>query len=434
MIKNHSKIIFKIFVTYALTSFLILSLVAGIFFSFKPAKKIPRTIEQNIVLYLNTIEKEYFNPPTEENFFKVKNEFGIIFQNNFTKALAHQVGAPVHKRLLDEDDFLGDDLRLGRTKRFFYAYIPSQSGDKVWYFPLDNFPRGFHFPFIGIAISLIVILAFSFFTVRWMIRPINVLMKGISEISNGNLNYRIQTKSGNEFEIIAENFNSMTEKIEKMLKQKEHLVRDVSHELRSPLTRIQVASSLIENEKISLQIKQDVQAMDKMLSELLESYRFQEGKGKLHISKFNLKELIETLESEYKNNFLNFQTIFDSQQTEMIADALQIERVFRNIIENSIKYKKTNSKLFRIHVSAVNDQFQISFEDDGMGIHQQHLDHLFEPFYRVDEVRTPGHNGFGLGLSIVKSIIESHKGCIEIQSEKNQGTVVKITIPRLYNA
>lgn len=432
MIKNHSKIIFKIFLTYAFTSFLILSLVAGIFFSFKPAKKIPHTIEQNIILYLNTIEKEYFNPPTEESFFKVKNDFGIIYQNDNTKKWAEQVGAPVYRKFLDDDDFIGEDLRLGRTKRFFFAYIPSQSGNKIWYFPLDNFPRGFHFPFIGIAFALFVILAFSFFTVRWMIRPINILMNGVSEISKGNLKFRIKAKSGNEFEIIAENFNTMTEKIENMLMQKEQLIRDVSHELRSPLTRIQVASSLVENEKISQQIKQDVQSMDKLLTELLESYRFRDGKVNLHFSKFNIKELIQNLEVEYKNNFEIFQVFYETQQIEIEADALQIERVFRNILENSIKYKKSNSQFLKININFSNDRFYITFEDDGMGIHQHHLEHLFEPFYRVDDVRTPGQGGFGLGLSIVKSIIDSHRGQIQIQSVKDKGTIVQIILPREY--
>lgn len=426
MNKPRPKLLFRIFLTYLITTGIIIGVFAGLQHSFRPPKVIPKSLEKNIILYLESLEAKFLDTPSKETLKSIQDEYGVGYRSPHTKNWSDELGIPPERALHEDNDFTGESLRLGRNRGNFYAAVGEAPNLRIWFFPLDSLPRGFRFPFALIAGAIAIILSFSFLTIRWMMAPLNVLLKGTSEISKGNLKYRIPEHRKNEFGQIASGFNKMAEQIENMLKQKESLLMNVSHELRSPLTRIQVAASLITDNKLSEQIKSDVSSMDQMLSQVLNAYRLREGKIAIEKSRIELLSFLEQIATDYESSKIKINLDVPPTLT-LFADAHQIAQVIRNLIENSIKYNTRPLTEIAIQAHPQADQVEFCMTDNGPGIDPSHLNHVFDPFYQANQARTPGASGFGLGLSICKSIIEAHQGWIKIENRESSTPGIVIT-------
>ncbi|MCB0369523.1 MAG: HAMP domain-containing histidine kinase, partial [Bdellovibrionales bacterium] len=259
-------------------------------------------------------------------------------------------------------------------------------------------------------------------------KPLRILSKGVEQFAGGNLNYRIQISNKSDFFNLSEAFNQMAVKIQKMLSAKEILLRDVSHELRSPLTRMNVAVDLLEDAKIKSILKDDIHKMEHMIQTLLESYKLKQNDIKLKKTNSNLVELLELIAKDYRSPQCEIN--IESPAICMVdLDVMQIERVLINLIENAIKYSAKETVIININLTQRKGHTELKFSDNGIGIEQENLNQLFEPFFRVNQARTPDGGGFGLGLSIVKSIVESHGGKISVESTIHHGTTFLITLP-----
>lgn len=268
-------------------------------------------------------------------------------------------------------------------------------------------------------ITLIIVLLY--FLLRSLFSPLKELSAAVHSIGEGNYDVKLPEQRNDELGELSNSVSEMSQKISASIKSKEQLLIDVSHELRSPLTRIKLG---LEVGSPKERIQEDIYEMEKMISSLLENYRFDAGYNKISPQITEISQLIKETADEYtQQNRLVLQ--LPPENIYVLADMDKMQIVFRNIIDNALKY---SSDIVNISVKKQNNFAVIAFEDKGSGISQQDLNNIFEPFYRADPSRSRKTGGFGLGLSISKKIIDAHKGEISISSNLNQGTKVIIKL------
>ncbi len=282
-------------------------------------------------------------------------------------------------------------------------------------FTLDFFNTEKAVALLILFISVIIILLY--FLLRKLFKPLKQLSSAVQQIGDGNYNIKLPVERRDELGELAESINEMSGKINNSIKAKEQLLMDVSHELRSPLTRIKLGLELDSSKE---KIEEDVKEMERMVTSLLENYRTDTSFATLKLENVEVVNLMEDTISEYSDSE---RISFNKSQPEVYlnADFEKLQIVFRNLIDNSLKY---STGVVEITISRKQGEVWISVKDNGTGISQEDLAYVFEPFYRADRSRSRSTGGFGLGLSICKKIIDAHKAEIKIISKVNEGTEV----------
>ena len=275
----------------------------------------------------------------------------------------------------------------------------------------------------------------------------------MQQIADGNLDYQLPVSENcdNEISEIYKNYEDMRlrlkesieEKIEQE-KQNKELISNISHDLKTPITAIKgyvegiidgVADTPEKQEKYIRTIYNKANDMDKLINELTTYSKFDNNRIPYNFHKLNVadyfRDCVEEvgLDLESKNITLNYSNIVDPD-TMVIADPEQMKRVINNIIGNSVKYMdKTKEKgVIDIRILDQVDSIQVEIEDNGKGIAQKDLGNIFERFYRTDSSRNSSTGGSGIGLSIVKKIIEDHGGYIWATSKEGEGTCMHFVL------
>lgn len=414
------KLLIRIFFTFMLTAVVIIGGLGLLVHSLKPDHGLSPVAEKNAIFYLSGLQQKLSGSLSEEGIKNLYKDLNLYTRVEGFEALADKQGLPTFSEIEKEDERYSQKVAIGKHRNYFFAELKGASPRAVWFISADEIPRGFAFPFVAVAGFIFLILIMSFLTIRWMMSPIKVLMNGVKQIAMGDLKYRIKTRQGGEFQVLGEAFNKMADGLEKMVVAKEQLLRDVSHELRSPLTRVGVAVDLLKDEAIKVSIKEDLKKMEELVSEILESYRLREGASSLKKSSTDLAELVAHVVEDYKDAAPG--VIYEGvTNASVLIDPMQIERVLRNLIENAIKYTKPHSSATKVTLSKSGHNWLLKVKDDGVGISEKDVAHIFEPFYRADTARSPGKSGFGLGLAIAKTIVEAHGGNLTVTSQLGQG-------------
>jgi len=227
------------------------------------------------------------------------------------------------------------------------------------------------------------------------------------------------------------------QKLDSMRKQ---FVADVSHELRTPLTTIKSYVETLMSDDIDdnarnrfLQVvNKEVDRMVRLVKDLLLLSNLDSNKYAMKKETIDLKKMLTDVVSNMRllayNKSQQLYTKFCEEDITVEGDADKLEQVFINVINNSIKYTPNNGKI-EISAALVGDKAIVTITDNGIGIPREDIEKVFERFYRVDKARSRELGGTGLGLSICKEIVSAHKGTIEIESELNRGTSVRICLP-----
>ncbi len=282
---------------------------------------------------------------------------------------------------------------------------------------------------IFLLLFLTIVLIASYLFIRSVLSPLRSLRKGVDNIGAGNLSYEVSVKKNDELGMLSRAFNAMTQRIREMIHARDQLLLDVSHELRSPITRMKVALEFLPGDKNKQNIADDLAEMESMITEILENERFRNGKGHLNLEQCNLADLLKEVAGDYSGQAPGLRFTELPQRLPATVDKPRVKMVFKNIIENAVKFSKPDSKPIEIGASIRDKRIVITFRDDGIGIAEQELPYLFEPFYRVDRSRSKQSGGYGLGLSLCKKIMDAHRGDISITSEVGQGTAVSLIFP-----
>lgn len=278
--------------------------------------------------------------------------------------------------------------------------------------------------------------------------PLYILAGGVHEIRDGNLDYRITYVQEDEFRPVCEDFNEMAvrlkESVDRMQaqeKSRRELIAGISHDLRSPLTSIQAyveglldgVARTPESQKRYLEtIKQKAEDLAHIISHLfllskMELGEYPENPQRLSLDE-KISETVSALQEEYERQGLEIHTTLIPANIN--ADPVYLHRILMNILENSLKYKKEGKANLWICLEEMPDGYRLSFTDDGPGVDQAALPHLFEVFYRNDPSRQNPGKGSGVGLAIVANAVQRMDGHIQALANEPQGLIIRIDFPK----
>ena len=288
---------------------------------------------------------------------------------------------------------------------------------------------------IGILISLFA----GYLVSRRILHPIDRITKTAQSISIDKLNERIAvSRTNDELSRLGDTFNEMIDRLQISFEKQNQFVSDASHELRTPISVIQGYIGLIDrwgkDDRNVLQesidaIKNETAGMTELIEELLILARGESGNLKLQKSEFSVNELISEIskESSLVTDRHRMQ-IKMSGEISLYADRKLVKQMLRAIIDNSIKYTPSDGTI-SISANQMENCVEISIKDTGIGIPKEEIGRIFNRFYRVDKARSKETGGSGLGLSIVKLIVDAHRGSITVDSDVDEGTCVSILLP-----
>ncbi len=312
------------------------------------------------------------------------------------------------------------------------------------------------------TILTLVILALSvtaFILATWIytsfIRPVSELRKATREISQGNLDYELDIKSGDEIGDLCRDFEDMRKRLkataeEKMQIDADHrmLISNISHDLKTPITAIKgyaggildgVAQGPDKLDKYVRTIYNKANDMDALIDELtlysrIETSRIPYDFRPIDVESFfggYAEEIRDDLDSQgIELTYYNYLT----DKTMIAGDAEQLRRVLNNIVSNSVKYMDKKKGYMAIRIRDGGDRIQVEIEDNGKGIDRKDLPFVFDRFYRTDSSRNSSTGGSGIGLSIVKKIIEDHGGRIWATGDLGAGTVMHFELRKYREA
>jgi signal transduction histidine kinase len=316
---------------------------------------------------------------------------------------------------------------------------------------------------VSIGISLIVSVALA----TRITKPLSELTAGAREIARGHFERRLDIRSRDELQILAESFNDMTqqlkhnvdqleesnkklaavnEELKELDRMKSDLLANVSHELRTPLTAIKGYTDYIlerklgtiteKQEKGLVVVQRNLERLSKSINALLDFSRMDVGRIVLNIQPFPFAPLVEqthtTVRSELEKKGLTLQTEIDPTLPNVIADREKLSAVLENLVINAIKFTPEGGRITisaQRSAAAPRPSVEIAVADTGIGIPRDQLARIFNRFHQVDSSSTRRFGGVGLGLAIVKSIVEAHESTIDVDSQEDKGTVFRFRLP-----
>ena len=419
----------KLLIVILFTGIAVNLVVGGFFWIHRSAAF--RPLHNNLVQYSNYIIDDLGTPPSLTRARQIARQASLqIYFEGPKQSWATADEIYDFRKARWRNWNRNSEVRLGRYHGHHFVEVTHGSGrfvfglDKSWEMDPDRW---------RIVVSLLSLLTLifvgAFLSIRWIMKPVRWLGEGVREVGQGNLKHRVPMKRSDELRDLAEAFNDMTDRIRSMLHTKEQLLLDVSHELRSPLTRVKVALEFLPPGKARDSIANDVSEMEKMINEILETARRHHLHGDLKRQPTDLVSLLEAILPDYQKQPPGVQVDELPETLVINFDPGQIKTVFKNILANGIKYSNADSDPVRISAKRQPGQTVVQITDSGIGIPEEELSFILEPFYRVDKSRSKDTGGYGLGLSLCKTIMEAHNGKIEIASKPGEGTSVSLYFP-----
>ena len=282
-----------------------------------------------------------------------------------------------------------------------------------------------------------------------MITPMKKLQIAADNIRDGNLDFSVDYQEKDEIGQLAKSFEEMRQRLkdnaeEKISNEKENraLISNIAHDLKTPITAVKgyaegimdgVANTPEKVDKYVRTIYNKANEMDRLINELtvytkIDTNGIPYNFAKLNVSKY-FADCVEEIgmDLESKGIGLSYYNYVD-EDVLIIADPEQLRRVVGNIISNSVKYMNKTNGFINIRIKDVGDFIQVEMEDNGKGIAQRDLPYIFDRFYRTDSSRNSATGGSGIGLSIVKKIVEDHGGKIWATSKEDTGTIMYFVI------
>ena len=250
-------------------------------------------------------------------------------------------------------------------------------------------------------------------------KPIINLAKASEKFGRGEDIDEFRPSGALEIRKAGYEFERMRKRIIRHLNQRSEMLSGISHDLRTPLTRIKLQLSFIKDQNIAKKLSDDVQDMEKMLNEYLQ---FASTRSVEKTEKFDITDLIENTIKKYENKNI---TLKPTNAVYINGRKNLIERCINNLIDNSIKY----SNSINIQLTKSSNNLTIIIDDDGPGIPKNEYKNVFKPFYKIDKSRSESKSSVGLGLSIASDAIRSHGGNITLDKSPQNGLRVKVFLP-----
>ncbi|MDG2249429.1 MAG: HAMP domain-containing sensor histidine kinase [Gammaproteobacteria bacterium] len=331
------------------------------------------------------------------------------------------VDSSIHSESLSDDAELRlinneDIIRVQRGGYDFYMYRQAQNSD-----------TDLVVLYAGLALAA-VILFINYLMVNKMLDPVRLLRKGAERIRQGDLGYRVKSNRQDELGELTDSINHMADSLQSMLEAKRQLLMAISHELRTPITRAKLRMEFMEDTKEKKQLKEDINEIDLLISDLLEAERLNNEHAVLAPEVSKLADFIHSIVNQFEH-YKGGLTVEAPNEDQLFEfDKLRIRLLLTNLLNNAIRHGEENPIL--VKVSFGKELGIIEVIDNGEGVSEDHLSQISEPFYRADSARQRNTGGFGLGLYLCRLIAQAHGGHLIIKSKIGEGTHMTVSLPR----
>lgn len=316
--------------------------------------------------------------------------------------------------------------------------------------PPPHASHGVHTPWEPILTALgfgaVIVLVGATFTARWIVRPLENLSDVAQKLGTGDLSARARMARDDEFGDLGRAFDDMAERLQTLVLAEKELLANVSHELRTPLARIRVALDLAREGDAAAarealgEIGVDLAELEGLIDDILTATRMELAERKaasfgfdLHREELAPAVLAERAAERFRARHAKrtLEVRVDQNLPLAFVDPVLFRRVLDNLLENAHKYTPDADRAVVLHASRGADESAVAFsvEDRGQGIGAEDLPQIFAPFFRADKSRSRGTGGVGLGLTLVKRIVEAHGGRVNVKSTMGVGTTVRVEIP-----
>ena len=409
---------------------LVLQLVITIVFFdslwIKTNKGMTRALVNEISTFKEVYKNEDYDKEEITNLFSVYQDlnFEFIEDDNFNFADNERWFSPVDRTLrrelksrFNKGEFWFDttsykeliDLRIKYQTGYFKFIVPR---DRV----TSSSARIFA---LWITVPAMIMVFISLIFLKNQTRPITNLAKAAEKFGKGEEIEEFKPSGASEIRQAGFEFDKMRKRIVRHLNQRSEMLSGISHDLRTPLTRMKLQIAFIKEKDLANKLAEDINEMESMLNEYLQftSSSYQE-KDEM----FNLSELIDEVIQKYDNKNITKKL---SLRIYLNGRKNLIKRCINNLIDNAIKY----GDKINIELNKNNANLFIKIEDNGPGIPENEYENVFKPFYKIDKSRADSKSSVGLGLSIASDIIRSHGGNIKLEKSSLNGLGVKIFLP-----
>ncbi|QPJ61948.1 MAG: HAMP domain-containing histidine kinase [Candidatus Nitronauta litoralis] len=425
--KKHS-LSAKLVLLFIVMALVLLVLVGGSMrFAFRSNFK--ENIKPHLFRYMEYIQQDIGTPPDFNRAQEIVKDLPVeihLFdqdrQWSSTETPLDLEGIHYYKRFSKN----GVDYTLGEFEDRDYLVRKHQDYTLAFSVPHSRPSWTWH-KAIPLAIAL-VLLVILYRATRRIFAPIKAIKDGVELIGEGNLSQRIEINRRDELGDLSNSINKMADDIQQMLEAKRQLLLAISHELRSPMTRVKVSLEMVNDKKTREEINHDLSEMDNLITELLETERLTTRHSALNKSEVSLTGLVQEVVDEYFKGKALETNLLDPEFFASV-DAVRIKILLKNLLDNAIKHNPDGANPTRLTLNKTDDAIVISVEDFGKGIEEKHIPFLTEPFYRVDPARQRQTGGYGLGLYLCRIIAEAHGGKLNIFSEVHTGTRVEANLP-----
>ena len=326
----------------------------------------------------------------------------------------------------------------------FRLGVPHAPEERIWYRDLLHFA----FPQLPVAIAVGGIT--TFVLVLIFTRPVIRLRRAARELAHGNLGARVKETGrpssffrGDEFQALVDDFNHMADRLESLVDAHKLLLRDVSHELRSPLARLSVALELAREdagEEMSAhldRIERETARLNQLIGQLLTLSSMEAAEEAEDFGRVSLKQLLEEVipDAEYEARQRHSSVVLHADGDVSIRGKRELlYRAIENVVRNAIRYTEPGTEVeicLATSKEGANRIATLEINDHGPGIPEDEIESIFRPFYRVDRARSPHTGGFGVGLAIAERSVKLHHGEVRAFNRKEGGTTVRMRFPAI---
>lgn len=273
----------------------------------------------------------------------------------------------------------------------------------------------------------------------FIVRPLKRLTKATRRMASGDFSARLHTKRKDEIGQLTRSFDQMAHELGALEQIRRQFVSDVSHEIQTPLQSIKGFTQALKQKKLDEAdrmrlltiIEEESNRLSRMTSDLLQLSSLESVHPSMDFRKYRLdkqlRNVIIVLEPQWSSKQLDVE--LDIEDISIIADSDKLNQLWTNLLGNAIKFTGEQGRI-RVSAEVRHGGVEVSIADNGRGIPEEELQHIFKPFYKVDKARDRSIPGNGIGLSIVKRIVDLHEGDIRITSQEGAGATVKVILPQ----
>ena len=392
----------------------------------KTNKGMTKAVVNEISTFIEVYDDEIYNKDEITNLFSIYQDLNIEFLENqkFDFEFSERWFSPIDRTLRRElkSKFGSGKFWFDTTiyKELIDLRIKYQSGYFKFLIPKDRVTSSSARIFaLWITVPAIIMVLISLIFLKNQTRPITNLAKVAERFGKGEEIEEFKPSGAAEIRQAGYEFDKMRKRIVRHLNQRSEMLSGISHDLRTPLTRMKLQTSFIKDKEIASKLADDINEMEKMLNEYLQftSSTFLEKN-----EEFDLSDLVNEIIKKYNNS-----NIISTVSLNILINGKKnlIKRCINNLIDNAIKY----GDRVNIELNKSASHIFIKVEDNGPGVPEKEYENVFKPFYKIDKGRADAKASVGLGLSIASDIIRSHGGNIRLDKSSMNGLEVKIFLP-----